>query len=60
MRFVFILHFVKNMIVGAIHESPARNKYGKRNIRTQNEIVMNRLPLGGKLSAELTDEGFVN
>ena len=48
------------MIVGAIHESPARNEYGKRNIRTQNEIVMNRLPLGGKLSAELTDEGFVN
>ena len=50
MRFVFVLYFVKNMIVGAIHESPAGNKYGKQNINAQNEIVMNRLPLGGKLS----------
>ena len=60
---VFVLYFVKIMIVGAIHESPARNKYGKRNIRIQNETMKKGFPLGGSCQCgkiALTDEGFVN
>ena len=63
MIFMFCCHFVKNMFVGAIHESPAGNIYGKRNIRTQNEMIKKGFPLGGSCQCgkiALTDEGFVN
>ena len=59
MRFVFVLYFEKNMVVGAIHESPAYATIKLTFVLFRCGCVLNRLPPWGKVAKSLilTDEG---